>query len=176
MSVITLCSLLKKSVVNNFRLILLFFILSVYQSATAQDFITTWETDNSGSSNSTSITIPTYPGETYNYDVDWNNDGIFDQFGITGDVTHDFGTAGNYTIRIRGQFPRIYFNNTGDNWKILSVDQWGNIAWSSMQKAFYGCFLLRIYATDTPNLSGVTDMSYMFSLCKGINESIGQLE
>ncbi|MBK8194343.1 MAG: hypothetical protein IPK76_14435 [Lewinellaceae bacterium] len=64
-------------------------------------FITTWKTDNPGASNSTSITIPT-TGSGYNYEVDWDNDGVYDQSGITGNVTHDFGTAGTYTIRIRG--------------------------------------------------------------------------
>jgi hypothetical protein len=49
-------------------------------------FITTWKTDNPGSSNSTSITIST-TGTGYNYDVDWNNDGTFDDLGVTGDIT-----------------------------------------------------------------------------------------
>ncbi len=40
-------------------------------------FITTWKTDNPDTSNSTSITIPT-TGTGYNYDVDWNNDGVYD--------------------------------------------------------------------------------------------------
>lgn len=126
------------------------------------EFITTWKTDNNGTSNSTSITIPTFPGETYNYDVDWNNDGTFDEFGITGDVTHDFSSAGTYTIRIQGTFPRIYFNYSGDRYKILSVDQWGTIAWTSMEQAFYGASNLIGNATDVPDLSGVTSMAYMF--------------
>lgn len=85
--------------------------------------MTTWKTDNAGTSNSTSITIPT-TGSGYNYSVDWNNDGTFDETGLTANVTHDFGTAGTYTIRITGSFPRIYFNNGGDRLKILSVNQW----------------------------------------------------
>ena len=51
-------------------------------------FVTTWKTDNPGTSSDTSITIPTF-GSGYNYDVDWDNDGIFDEFGIMGNVTHD---------------------------------------------------------------------------------------
>jgi surface protein len=131
-------------------------------------FITTWKTDNAGTSNSTSITIPT-TGSGYNYDVDWNNDGVYDQIGITGNITHDFAIAGTYTIRIKGSFPRIYFNNVGDRWKILEVLQWGNIAWASMESAFNGCVNLNVTSTDIPNLSGVTDMSSMFARCYVLN-------
>ncbi len=58
-------------------------------AAMSDHFVTTWKTDNAGTSGSTSITIPT-TGAGYNYDVDWNNDGTFDEFGLTGSVTHDF--------------------------------------------------------------------------------------
>ena len=83
----------------------------------AQDFITTWETTTP----SETITIPTAPGETYSYDVDWENDGTFDDLGVTGDATHTYPTAGVYTVAVRGTFPRIFFNNSGDKDKILSA-------------------------------------------------------
>ena len=134
-------------------------------------FITTWKTDNVGTSNSTSITIPT-TGTGYNYDVDWNNDGTFDQLGITGSVTHDYSVAGTYTIRIKGNFPRIFFNNGGDKLKILSIDQWGDIAWANMGNAFYGCANLGYTATDAPNLSIVTNMFNMFRGCTSFNGNI----
>ncbi|MDY0265724.1 MAG: hypothetical protein RBR12_11165, partial [Sulfurospirillum cavolei] len=80
----------------------LFFLFFISLQGRAQtDFITTWKTDNSGTSNATSITIPT-TGGGYNYDVDWNNDGTFDDVGVTGNITHDYGTAGTYTVAIRG--------------------------------------------------------------------------
>ena len=125
------------------------------------DFVTTWKTDNTGTSNSTSITIPT-TGSGYNYDVDWDNDGLWEDLGVTGSITHDYGTAGTYTVRIRGNFPRIYFANTGDKDKILSIDQWGNIEWTSMERAFMGAINLTYNATDAPDLSNMTDMSLMF--------------
>ncbi|WP_431135329.1 BspA family leucine-rich repeat surface protein [Psychroserpens mesophilus] len=138
------------------------------------EFITTWKTDNPGTSNATSITIPTI-GVGYNYDVDWDNDGTFDQFGITGDVTHDFGVAGTYTIGIQGAFPRIYFNNSGDKDKILEVNQWGTIAWSSMERSFLGCSNLNfntILPFDAPDLSNVTSMRLMFSVTNSFNSPI----
>jgi hypothetical protein len=83
-------------------------------------FITTWKTDNPGSSCNSCITIPT-TGTGYNYDVDWNDDGVFDETGVTGNITHDFGSPGTYTIRIKGDFPRIYFGNSGDKEKINGI-------------------------------------------------------
>lgn len=101
----------------------------------------------------------------HNYEVDWDNDGAYDQSGVTGSVTHDFGTAGTYTIRIRGVFPRIYFNNAGDRLKLLDIVQWGDIAWTSMLSAFRGCANLNVSATDVPNLNGVTSLGNMLSDC-----------
>lgn len=123
-------------------------------------FITTWKTNNPGTSNSTSITIPT-TGSGYNYDVSWKNDGIWEN-GFTGNATHDYGTAGVYTVAIRGTFPRIYFNNGGDREKILTIEKWHTNAWSSMENAFQGCVNLDCNATDVPDLTGVTNMANMF--------------
>ncbi|MBO6879436.1 BspA family leucine-rich repeat surface protein [Winogradskyella sp.] len=139
----------------------------------SQSFVTTWKTDNSGVSNGTSITIPTFTGETYNYNVDWDNDGVFDEFGITGDITHDFGFSGTYTISIQGTFPRIYFNNQGDKEKLLFVNQWGRQKWTSMELAFYGCVNLEIVAIDIPNLENVNSMAYMFAATSFFNNDIG---
>ena len=156
-----------------FLLSTLFYFLApqAVHGAMQDHFVTTWKTDNPGTSGSTSITIPT-TGGGYNYDVDWDNDGVFDEFGLTGSVTHDFGIAGTYTIRIQGDFPRIYFNGGGDRQKILDVEQWGNIAWSSMLSAFRGCSNLDISALDAPDLSSVTDTSIMFYDSYGINHSL----
>lgn len=125
-------------------------------------FITTWKTDNAGVSGDTEITIPTADSETYNYDVDWDNDGTFDEFGLTDDATHDFGATGTYTIRIQGTFPGMFFISGGDKDKLLSVDQWGDIEWISLSGSFFGASNLEITATDAPNLSNVSDMTYAF--------------
>ena len=149
----------------------LFLLLSPVHAAPADDFVTTWKTDNPGSSGSTEITIPT-TGSGYDYNVDWNNDGIFDEFNLTGDVTHDFGTPGEYTIRIEGDFPRIYFNNSGDKEKIIRIDQWGTNNWTSMNSAFAGAKNLTSSASDTPNLSNVTDMAALFFGASSFNGDI----
>ena len=145
------------------RVTLIVLIVLISSDAYSQDpFITVWDTSLPGSSNTSSITIPTISSLAYNYDVDWDNDGVYEQKGITGDVTHDFGSEGRYTIRIRGDFPAIQFNELGDRRKLLQITQWGDIAWENMNSAFEGCVSLNITATDTPNLTGVSSMSQMF--------------
>ncbi|WP_299114840.1 BspA family leucine-rich repeat surface protein [uncultured Winogradskyella sp.] len=134
-------------------------------------FITTWKIDDYDPT----ITIPTFAGETYNYDVDWEGDGVFDDFGVTGDITHDYGEGGAYEVHIRGNFPRIYFVYDRQNlnpYKIVYVNQWGNQVWSSMGSAFANCINLRVIAPDTPDLSEVTDMSNMFLGARSLNESL----
>jgi len=123
------------------------------------DFTMLVKTDNAGTSASDQFTIPT-TGGGYNYDVDWG-DGTTST-GVTGSTTHTFPSAGNYTVKISGAFPRIYFNNGGDKAKLLEVQNWGNIAWTSMERAFYGCSNMDVTATDVPDLSSVTNMFVMF--------------
>jgi hypothetical protein len=95
------------------------------------------------------------------YDVDWDNDSVFDAMDITDSVTHDFSVIGTYTIRISGTYDSIKFANGGDKEKILSVDQWGTNAWTSMWLAFWAASNLLVPATDTPNFSSVTSMRWM---------------
>lgn len=124
-------------------------------------FITTWETSMANET----ITVPTN-GNSHLYDINWNydenNPGIW-QVGLTGNATHTYPTAGTHTIAIRGHFPHIYFNNSGDRLKIKTIEQWGNNVWSSMERAFMGCANLVSNATDTPNLSMVNNMFGAFA-------------
>ncbi|MDH7447529.1 BspA family leucine-rich repeat surface protein [Aquimarina sp. 2201CG14-23] len=136
--------------------ITLLFIVSSFYGMFAQDaFITTWQT----TSTNESIAIPT-AGSGYNYSVDWGDGTI--ESGFIGDTTHEYAVAGTYTVSITGDFPRIYFNNSGDKDKIRTIEQWGTISWASMASAFYGCSGLTLNADDTPDLSAVTDVSQMF--------------
>lgn len=108
------------------------------------------------------ITIPTNSTSgVYDYSVDWGDGKTNDN--VTGNIAHTYSESGTFTVAITGDFPAIYFNNAGtDLNKLKEVSQWGNIQWQSMNGAFRFCKQLNITATDTPDLSQVTDMSYMF--------------
>ncbi len=152
--------------------VLILGLLSIFSSSAQQSFISTWQTDNPGTSDNTSITIPTVNSLAYSYDVDWDNDGNFDELGITGDVTHDFGAAGSYTIRVRGDFPAIRFENEGDKEKLIDIQQWGTISWQSFAHAFQGCANLTVSAVDAPDLSLVSNLTGTFTNCSNFNSNI----
>ena len=131
-------------------------------AATSDEFVTTWKTDN-GDPGDYTIEIPTNSAYTYNYDVDWNDDGVFDELGVTGNVTHDYGVAGTFNVAIRGTFPAIQFNyGSVSRPKLIDVAQWGTIAWKDFNNAFIATNNLKVTATDAPDLSDVTDLSHMF--------------
>ena len=167
------------------RMLPVFLFLGAIQAA-GQPFITTWRTGNPGISTQNQITIPT-TGSGYNYSVYWEqieNPSVTGVIPgpIKGDYTITFPTAGDYRVSISGNFPRIFFNEQGDgenfaltsdSHKILTVEQWGSIAWTSMGHAFEGCANLSIPAEDTPNLRLVTDMSYMFKDAYEFNNHLG---
>lgn len=117
-----------------------------------------------------SFIIPT-KGTGYNYQVDCNSDGVNEKTGVTGDYTCSYSVPGEYTISINGTFPQIYFADEinvnqhprSDSRKLISIEQWGTGKWRSMNNAFAGCANLHLTATDLPDLTNVTDMSYMFA-------------
>lgn len=121
----------------------------------------------------------TIPEESYNYNVDCNNDGILEATGLTGDYTCNYPSPGTYTIRISDNvgdgtgFPSIYFRGGGDKDKLLSIDQWGTGKWTTMEKAFYGASKLAYTAADQPDLSKVSNMNWMFSRASKFNGDIG---
>ena len=108
---------------------------------TTQPFITTWNTKNPGSCDAC-VVIPTNPNLVYDYDVKWGDGTV--SSGLTGDASHTYGQPGTYTIEISGTFPAIQMGGAQDNEKIVSIDQWGDINWKSMFRAFQGLSLIHI--------------------------------
>ena len=119
-------------------------------------FITTWRTGTAGES----ITIPV-GGATGTYTVDWGDGNT--SVNVTGDQTHLYDDAGTHTVRISGDFTRIYLNEYPSNAdKLVSIERWGDTRWESMISAFHGASNMVYRATDVPVLSDVTSMRYMF--------------
>jgi surface protein len=131
-----------------------------------------------------------FPVRGSNFKIYWEENGYPAHNATLTDVSStyefllEFGTPHNpnpsnatYTVKVSngdGEFHRIAFRDydelpytytIGDTSKILEIQQWGNIKWSSMKYAFTGCYNMDMTATDLPNLSLASDMSYMFGGC-----------
>ena len=149
--------------------------LQITSATTKNPFVTTWKTDNPGTSGNNQITIPTF-NFGYNYLVSWENTSG-GQSGTEGPFTDDatltFSVAGTYQVKIYGDFPQIYMNNQGDKSKLVSIDQWGDIQWRDMGRAFYGCDNLSIGATDVPDLSNVNNLTHTFANSTANPSNIG---
>ncbi|MDR2238204.1 MAG: BspA family leucine-rich repeat surface protein [Chryseobacterium sp.] len=170
------------------------FILLFQLTKAQNEFITVWNPSlpsaGQGTPGSSGNTQIWFPGTGTDYTIYWEEIGYPSHHATLTNVTSqyqiliDFGTPLNpepaqatYRIKVsngNGNFQRIAFSNAdvppgitilGDNFKILKVEQWGNISWSSMAGAFYECRALDVTATDIPDLSNATNMSYMFANC-----------
>ena len=124
------------------------------QDCAGQEFIMTWETAVAKDT----IMIPT-TGGGYNYTVDWGDGNV--EHRVTGDIYHIYDEPGTKTVKIRGDFPRIYFQHTTGlalfdfqpmRERFRSVDQWGSIRWSNMAAAFFWCTKMTVKAKDAPDL------------------------
>ncbi|MDG1398828.1 MAG: BspA family leucine-rich repeat surface protein [Polaribacter sp.] len=148
-------------------------VFLMIQTLNAQnEFISVWQSTNQYPS----IEIPTYDAEVYNYTVDWGDGSVSNN--VAGDITHNYAITGNYTVTITGLFPGINFSKiyrTGPYGfhynQILSIEQWGNNQWKTMEGAFKGRESLVINTNQTPDLSQCTNLSEMFYNCDNLDNS-----
>jgi surface protein len=129
------------------------------------------KSDNSGSSSTNQFTLTgaeVSSGTTF--DVTFSPIGdIGNITSVTLDVSNPtitFPSIGSYILSVDPKkFNRIQFALSGDRLKVLTITQWGDVVWSSMNFAFDGCENMNVTATDYPNLSNVTTMGQMFVRC-----------
>ena len=127
----------------------------------ADAFVTTWRTESTDQN----ITI-NFVGSDMN--ISWG-DGTT-ATGVEGSQTHTYTKASNYTVSVTGGLTgltldrpdRSFLVPPGPVPELASIDQWGGISWTNMSNAFAGASNMTYSAIDTPDLSLVTDMSYMF--------------
>jgi len=155
------------------KVIVIVFALLIYVGAKGQaPFITKWDLSISGSG-ATQITFDVGTTGIVNYTwLQLTGGGATGSGTFSGTTVTIIGLPAGGTIRLSidsVNFNRININNGIDKNRLLDVEQWGTVAWSSMQTAFYGCINLNITATDLPDLSGVNNMYKMFCACIVLN-------
>ncbi|QWX83192.1 BspA family leucine-rich repeat surface protein [Cellulophaga sp. HaHaR_3_176] len=105
--------------------------------------------------------LETNSSYTYDFSIDWG-DNRYDN-NVSGQLTHNYLSPGEYTISIIGTYPHHLYRSTNrDNKKLISVDQWGTQPWLDMSYTFWFCDNMVYNAMDVPDLSNVTNMSRMF--------------
>ena len=119
------------------------------------------KTDNAGTSTDTQFTLPA----TGTYTVNWGDGTVEEK---TDAATHTYDVAGEYVITITGGLTAITFNNGGDKLKLLEIQNWGDVVWSTFASAWYGCSNMDITATDLPNSSNVTTFASAWQDCSSL--------
>ncbi len=122
-------------------------------------FVTKWNVEVANGT----VTIPVVSGiSAYDFNVDWG-DGNTDS-NQSAKITHTYSATGIYEVSISGDFPGINFNvaSSDEKERLVSIEQWGNQEWESLESAFDGCSNMVCNATDVPNLSKVTSLASMF--------------
>ena len=151
--------------VNEYALSSVYPIAVVASAPPPDAFVTTWETTGANQA----ITIPA----TGTYSIDWG-DGTVNAT-ASGTQKHNYTSAGNHTVAITGGLESVNINglpSQAEKDKLRSIDQWGNITWTTMASAFQGASNMAYDAADAPNLSGVTSMTSMFYNAHSFNGSL----
>ena len=124
-------------------------------------FITTWNMTSG------EFTLLTQTG-TYNATIDWG-DGTSSTH-TTGNPTHTYASAGQYQIKITGQYNGLRIdNNATQKDKLIAVNAWGNVGFTSFERAFYYCS--NLVSLPTGSITGaenVKNFSYCFRDCKSL--------
>ncbi len=128
-------------------------------------FESSWDTLNTsaGSSNDDQIRLPLESDGVYDFVVSWG-DGTSDVITSWDQVeaTHTYPFTGNVTIRISGTLKGWRFNDSGDRLKILDVSRWGDLNLGNNGDYFHGAANLVGTATDSPDLTGTTNLTNAF--------------
>ena len=143
------------------------------------DFRILVNTANAGVSNSDQFQ---FTGALGDYDVEvWDSTGTTLQETITGlsdaaTITIAAG-AGTYELRVfpaaMNGFNRIRFALGGDRLKLLEIRNWGEVVWTDVESAYFGCSNLGSeQANDSPNLSQITNATSMFRNCVNFNQDV----
>ena len=173
---------------------LIFVLCILFFAKSIAGFVTIWKPSNPSSTipnyTLSSNTQIYFPGIGTNYTINWEEVGYTSHNGIISNITTsegnpkliNFGTSYNpnpanatYKVTVTGTgFNQFKSGNEidtyngkyyGDVLKLISIEQWGEINWSSMNCAFIDCKNMDMKATDSPLLNNCTDLFSIFSGC-----------
>ena len=139
----------------------------------SSSFVTTWDTSLA---DGTTVTLAL--AGTVNAEIDWG-DGTVETVTTPGPHVHDYGVDGIYTVSVTGSAGAYNSACNGgghpytEEAKLISVDNWGQMGFTSMYGAFYHCSNLVSVPGTSDGIAAVTDMGWMFGLASSFNQDIG---
>ncbi len=138
-------------------------------------FVTTWNT-NLGDGTTVTLAL----AGTVDATIDWGDDTIPTVVTTPGPHVHDYSSDGIYTVSVAGSAGAYNsYNNGGrgppyrEQAKLISVDSWGQLGFTSMNNAFSRCSNLVSVPADSNEIGAVTDMGYMFYKARSFKQDIG---
>jgi hypothetical protein len=133
-------------------------------------FISTWKTDNTGTSDEDQVQLPLVAPGTYNFVVKWGdgNQNIITAWDQA-EKLHTYSAIGTYVIEITGTITG-WQPNLCDALKLLNISLWGPLNFGNTGSVFRGCSNLTITATDLLDLSGPQTLYSCFRSCPLITD------
>ena len=143
-------------------------VTGTYTVLPAGAFVTTWNATSSP--HTISIPLEVRSGGTIT--INWG-DGSTADVTANGTQSRAYSGPGDYRVSMAGDLSRINLGATGATAsKLASIDQWGDVEWSSMKGAFQYATGMTYGATDSPDLSGVSSMKEMFNFASKFDGDI----
>ncbi len=134
-------------------------------------FVTTWDTNLASGTTVTLALAGDVDATIY-----WG-DGTFTYANRSAPHVHEYGTDGVYTVSVTGSITAYDSLLRGGAYsecdKLVSVDNWGQVGFTSMYRAFSNCSNLVSVPATSDGIEAVTDMSYMFHDASSFNQDIG---
>ena len=149
---------------------------------TYTDFITTWNVGiDTWISWLNKLTLPLQSNGIYYFTVDWwdGNSDLITQYNQP-EATHTYAGSWPYDVTISGKIYGFAFNewerwddNLDDADKLVDIKQWWSMRLANTWDQFSNAEnLISISASDSPDLSTVTNLSYMFGEAYSFNGDI----
>ncbi|MBR4985511.1 MAG: DUF285 domain-containing protein [Proteobacteria bacterium] len=123
-----------------------------------------------------------FPDFKPNFEIDFDGDGVYETQNA---LSFTYPKAGTYRVSIRGELAAIQIgykeimvmDAPPDKFKrpepeVLDIQQWGDIRWKSMTDFANNCKHLMISATDTPDLTDVRSLAFMFANTELMNADL----
>jgi hypothetical protein len=127
-----------------------YYLSSNAAAAAPSAFVTTWDT-NLGEGTTVTLAL----AGSVNATIDWG-DGAIQSVTTAGPHVHDYGTNGVYTVSVTGSVSGYSSGVSPEAAKLIRVDAWGEVGFTSMSSAFAGWCVGEIEAPPSDFDAGAT--------------------